>query len=272
MAWYRVNDLHDDRLQLYRQIKKSNLTRWSGRFIAEGRKVVERLLQSEFEVESVLLSEHRVDEFQELIPHSADVYVLPLAEATQLVGYNFHSGVLACGLRKPQPPLESLIDDSPCRTTLAILPNVNDPENLGSIIRLAAGFGVQGVLVGRSGGDPFSRRALRVSMATALAIPVIRYDDLEQRLTDLRVRHGFELVASVLSEQAEPLDSVDRRRRVGILFGSEGHGLGQPWTGLSTRHVTVPMHHGTDSLNVAMAAAVFLYHFQQVAAVVEDSR
>ncbi|MCA9071936.1 MAG: RNA methyltransferase, partial [Planctomycetaceae bacterium] len=92
-------------------------------------------------------------------------------------------------------------------------------------------------------------------------LPVLESSNLRQELTHLRSTHGFSLAATVLSDHAEPLDQVQPPPRNIILFGNEGEGLSTDWIDLCDRHITIPMRSGTDSLNVAVAAGIFLYHF-----------
>ena len=98
---YAVSSLDDPRLQPFRALKKSNFTRWSGRFIAEGEKLVRRLLASPFPVESVLSSRRFVDEIAPLVPPEVPLLVVDDALVPELVGFNFHRGLLACGRRLP---------------------------------------------------------------------------------------------------------------------------------------------------------------------------
>lgn len=261
MPLVHITSNDDSRLDVYRDLKRSNLTRWSGRFIAEGSKVVERLLASDFPVESVLVSERRVEQLFPAAPPDIPVLVIPQHLAEQLVGYNFHAGVLACGRRKPPPDLDSLLQQAAVPVTLVACPN--DPENLGSLIRLCAAFGVAALLLGRGSADPFSRRVLRVSMGNAFQLPIAEYDDLRTELERLRSAWNVRLVATVLDRDAEPLSEFTRAERAALFFGNEAHGLVPEWIELCDRRVTIPMHGDTDSLNVAVAAGIFLHHFTQ---------
>src|SRR5437763_3301428 len=134
MAIARINDLNDPRLADYRELKERELARRTDRFIAESEHVVRRLLTSDFPVESMLLAERRVDELTPLVPESVPVFVVPNELIHQVVGYKFHSGVLACGRRKPSPTLEDVLSKKG-RVTLVILPEIANTENLGSMIR-----------------------------------------------------------------------------------------------------------------------------------------
>src|SRR5205085_10748897 len=119
-----------------------------------------------------------------------------------------------------------------------------------------------GLTLGSKCADPFSRRVLRVSMGAALHLPVVESPDLAADLKRLAAA-DFDTVAAVIDPAAESLSAARRGPRLALLLGSEGHGLAAEWLQLARRRVTIPMQLGIDSLNVANAAAVLLYHFCQ---------
>lgn len=257
MNFVRISDLDDPRLAPYRALKKTNETVRRGLFIAEGDKLVERLLGSGLGVHSVLLSEPFVAAIADKIP--ADVPTLVIADdaVEQLVGFNFHRGVLACGVR-PQPRrLDELMTSD--RSLLVVCPDVQDPENLGAIIRLAAAFPTAGLLLGPHCADPFSRRVQRVSMGNVYRLPIAAAADVPAALRELRDRHAMPSWATVLDADAEEFAPQARPPRLAIVFGSEGHGLSREVIAACDRRVTIPMPPSVDSLNVAVAAGIFLY-------------
>ena len=258
-----LTDLYDPRISEYRELNQRNLTRFSGRFIAEGDKVVERLLESGYETESLLVEERFLPRFESLAPPETPLYTGPQALLEQIIGFNFHRGVLACGRRKPPPPLVEVAARFPPRSLVVVCPDVQDPTNLGSTIRTSAAFGASAVLLGRRCADPFSRRVLRVSMGAAFRLPVLETTDLANDLRLLNREFSFDLIATVIDAAAEDLVSAERPEKVALLLGGEGHGLSHEWLDLATRRVTIPMQLGIDSLNVAVAAAIFLFHFQK---------
>ncbi len=258
-----IENLDDHRIDVYRSLKNTNLTRYSGLFIAEGRRVIERLFASGYAVESVLVSDRKLEQIAPLVPADVPVYMLPIALARQLVGYNFHSGVVACARRKPAPSLESIVSKGNAPTTLVVCPNVNDPDNLGSIIRIASALGVDAMLLGTGCADPLSRRVSRLSMGSCYRLPIIECADLEADLAGLARDWSFQLVATVLDKDAEALDCASRPHRLALLFGNEAHGLDPRFRALCHRFVAIPMQEGTDSLNVAVAAGIILYHFMR---------
>jgi tRNA G18 (ribose-2'-O)-methylase SpoU len=259
--------LADPRLAPYRDLKRSNLTRWSGLFVAEGEKLAVRLLQSNFDVESVLVDEPHLQRLQQQakVPPELPVFLVPGESVPEIVGFNFHRGVLACGRRKPRLPLAQALTECPKRLTLVVCPDVQNPENLGSILRTSLAFGADAVVLGRDCADPFSRRVLRVSMGAALGVPIVESWDLAGELTMARERWGVQLAATVVDPAAEKLVEAKRPDRLALVFGSEGHGLSPDWLALCDRRLTIPIASGVDSLNVAIAAGIFLHHFQRPA-------
>jgi tRNA G18 (ribose-2'-O)-methylase SpoU len=265
MSIERLADLEDQRLKPYRALKDRELARDGRRFLAEGEFVVRRLLASTFPVESVLLSERRAEELAAIVPPHVPVYVLPDPLIHRVIGFKFHSGVIACGIRKADAALdESLLKKR--RLTLVACPETANAENLGSLVRISAAFGADAMLLGEHCCDPFWRQSIRVSMGTVFSLPIVRSKDLLGDLRRLREQSDVELLATVLDESAEPLGGARCRPRVALLFGNEAQGLGREHVAACDRRVTIPMRLGTDSLNVAVAAALFLFHFSQAGA------
>ncbi len=261
MAMERVTDVDDPRIALYRDLPRSNLTRPSGLFIAEGGLVVARLLASRFEIASVLLDERCVEEFGPRLPSQVPIYVVPHEKISQIVGFKFHRGILACGRRLPSPSLADVLSLEAPHLTVVVAVDVNDPENMGAIVRTSAALGVDLLLASHRCADPFSRRVLRTSMGAVFRLPLRVTQELSSDLALLRERYGVELTATVLDERAEPLKMARRSPRFGLLLGNEGHGLPEAIVAQCNRRVTIPMASGVDSLNVAVAAGIVLYHF-----------
>jgi tRNA G18 (ribose-2'-O)-methylase SpoU len=257
-----VQSLDDPRIAAYRNLKDHQLDRAGRRFIAEGELVVRRLLTSRLAgcVESLLVAEDRVAAIAPLAP-PVTIFAAPRELLSRIVGFQFHSGVMACGVRPAMPALAELARGWAGEVTLVVLPETTSTSNLGSLLRISAAFGATAVLLGPRTCDPFYRQSIRVSMGAVFHLPLARSSDLVADLRALRDNWGVQLVASVLDESAEPLTAVRRSARTALLFGNEAQGLRSDVLAECDRRVTIPMRLGTDSLNVAVAAGVFLYHF-----------
>lgn len=260
MAEINICSLEDPRLAVYHQLKRSNLTRWSGLFIAEGDKVVRRLLTSNIEVVSVLAAQSYLAEFASLAPAGVPLYVLPDALLPQIVGFNFHRGVLACGRRPPNASWPDVFADPDSPRTLLVLPSIQGPENLGLMLRTAAALGIDAVLLGPGCADAWSRRVLRVSMGLALHLPMRYAREVQAELRELARNWRVRLVAAV-PHGGTPLANARRHGRMAVLFGSEGSGLEPEFVACCHEQVAIPMAAGADSLNVAVAAGIMMYHY-----------
>lgn len=257
----RLDAIDDPRVADYRSLKTTNLTHRSNRFIAEGRLVLERLIASDLRIHSVLVAENKWDTLSPQIPNDIQSFVMSKELMSQLVGFRFHRGVLASAERPTPPNLEDLIANTNERVTWVACSRVVDPLNLATIIRLCTAFGVTALLLESGCADPYSRRVVRVSMGNVFRLPVLESSNLQKELVHLQTEQGFSLVATVLNENAQPLDCVQPSSRNVIVFGNEGEGLSADWIELCDQQITIPMRGGTDSLNVGVAAGIFLYHF-----------
>jgi len=259
-----IDNLSDARIDVYTRLKDREAAAMDGRFIAEGELVVRRLLASSYQTESVLLAERRVEEIAPIVPEGVTIYSAPAEMVNQIVGFKFHSGVMACGRRGKAMRLDDLaVLRSGREVNLVILPEIAATDNLGSLIRISSGFGASAVIVGEHSCDPFYRQSIRVSMGTIFSMPMVQSTDLMGDLKRLRDEFEVELVASVADEKAMPLAEAKRSHKMGFLFGNEAQGLSKEQIEACDRQVTIPMQLGTDSLNVSVAAGIILYHFTQ---------
>ena len=261
MARFAIQSLEDPRVAPYRALKDRELRAADGRFVAEGRNVVLRLIASRYEVESVLVSDRYADALAADVPANVPLYVAADEVINQTIGYRFHQGCLAVGRSTAIGDVDALLSklDGTAQATIVVAHELNNTENLGAIVRIAAGFGAAGVILGPRTADPFYRQAIRVSMGTVFSLPLAQSDDLIADLAKLRQR-GFQSLATVIDGAAEPLSGVRTGERTAVVLGSEAHGLDAQTIRACDRTVTIPMKLGTDSLNVSIACAVFLYH------------
>jgi tRNA G18 (ribose-2'-O)-methylase SpoU len=147
---------------------------------------------------------------------------------------------------------------------VVVLVDLVDVDNLGAMARNAAAFGADAMLLSPRCADPFYRKAVRTSAGAVLSLPIIRATRWPDDVLALRDQ-GFALVGAVLDERAIPLAGFVPPARLAILFGSEGPGLDEATKRACDTLVTIPMAKSpaVDSLNVATAGAVVLYHITQ---------
>jgi tRNA G18 (ribose-2'-O)-methylase SpoU len=258
-----VTDSDDPRLDDFRDLnsidRRPDLPTGKGLVIAEGVLVVQRMLASRFTPHALLGTERRLDELKDDLAGTAAPFYRASADVmARAIGFHLNRGVLAAARRVPEPGVAELIDGA---RTVAVLEGVNDHENLGSIFRNAAGLGVDAVVFGSGCADPLYRRAVRVSMGHALLVPFARATNWPGDLVMLQ-ESGFRLLAMTPLGEALALPeamTAARDQRVAVLVGAEGPGLSTAAMRMSDVRVRIPMSRGTDSLNVATAAALAFY-------------
>ncbi|HZX84690.1 MAG TPA: RNA methyltransferase [Reyranella sp.] len=252
----------DPRIDPYRVIKERDLVGRGGRFIVEGRTVLDVALskRSRFPLESLLLSESRVEALAPLLeqaPVDLPVYTASQAILDGITGFHIHRGLLGIGLRGDEPDMASLIAGLPEQALVVVPLGITNHDNVGGIMRNAAAFGADAALFDFASCDPLYRKAIRVSVGGSLIVPFAREGSADAVL-DLLVAHGFELLA--LSPAGETaLSNVPRPKRAALLLGAEGPGL--PASIMArTRTISIPMKGGFDSLNVATTSGIALHH------------
>lgn len=151
--------------------------------------------------------------------------------------------------------IADLVRPAPALVLVAV--DVQDPGNVGAIVRAADAAGATGVLVAGTSADPLGWKALRGSMGSALRLPVVRSADAVAACDALRA-HGLDLLAT--SPRADlTLYECDLAGPTAILLGGEGRGLRDDVLAAASGRIAIPMREGVESLNVAVAAALVAY-------------
>jgi len=258
---HHIESLDLPELAPYRSMRQQ-VEHWRQQiFVAEGEKVVRRLLESRFTVVSLLLPEKWLKNLEPLLqarPEEIHVYVAEKPLLETLTGFSMYQGLLAIG-RIPEPPtVESVLRASPRPRLLVAVDGVTNAVNLGVVARNSAALGVQSLLVGETCSSPFLRRAVRSSMGAIFQLPVVELSNLTSNLQDLR-RQGIRCIAAHPHTDKKTLSQADFSGDCCIVFGSEGYGLSAGVLAACDEAVVIPMSGGVDSLNVGSASAVFLY-------------
>jgi tRNA G18 (ribose-2'-O)-methylase SpoU len=186
----KITALDLPELAPYRTMRRPLEHERQGIFVAEGEKVVRRLLESRFEVVSVLLPEKHLEAFRPLLearPEKLTVYLADKKLLESLIGFSMYQGQLAVGKIPPPATLDDILSKSRKPRLLVAVDALTSAENLGALVRNCVAFGVQALIVGETSSSPFLRRAVRNSMGTILQLPVLelnnRRGELHEPLT-----------------------------------------------------------------------------------------
>lgn len=252
-----VTDVNDPRLADFRQIKDRRLYEESGKFLAESEVVVKRLLQSTLHIQSVLVTPARLRTLEPYLRNDVPTYVGDESLLQTIVGFAFHRGCAAVGYRPSAPSFPTDF------RTIVVLEDLVDVDNLGAMIRNAAGLGADGILLSPRCADPYYRKALRTAVGTTFQMPIWRATYWPGDLLQLKQRSRAHVWACVAQKDALALENMQPKTHNLILLGSEGPGLSPEVLSLADSAITIPMAQHVDSLNVAVAGALVLYHLQK---------
>jgi tRNA G18 (ribose-2'-O)-methylase SpoU len=256
MRVVEVTDPGDPRLADFRNLTDADV-RPDRRavVIAEGVNVVQRLAGSPYPMRSVIGVPARIAALEPVLTdHDVPVYSADKWLLSEVVGFHVTRGVLASADRAPP---RNPVELAQSARRIAVLEALNDFENLGSLFRNAAAFGVDAVLLDPRCADPLYRRSVRVSMGHALRVPFAVLPDPWPDSLDLLA--GVTTIALTPSGPTA-LRDVTPPERWAVLLGAEGAGLSDAALARAQLRVRIPMAPGVDSLNVATAAAVAFAH------------
>ncbi len=163
-------------------------------------------------------------------------------------------GIL-CVVKRPVYTLDGLLAES--KPLLTVLDGIQDPGNLGTIVRTGEGAGVTGVIMGNGTVDIFNPKTIRATMGSVFRVPFVYVDDLEKVVLQMKQK-SIRIFAAHLSGETY-YDSFSYREGTAFLIGNEGKGLSAGLTELADDLLRIPMEGKVESLNAAVAAALLLY-------------
>src|SRR5256714_13955186 len=262
-------------LKEFRMALRGGLPTEGGFVGVEGVRLVEEALRSGCRIQSVLFRESGERNHQGLSPIiDRPEMAFPILRTTDRLFEGLADTEHPQGVAALVHPRETSFDDfarsplSVCAPLLVVLAGVQDPGNVGAILRTAAAFGVTGAATVASSisgtANPFSPKALRASAGAALHLPILAGISLSILLAQLNVT-GVRTLASSVPEPRhgeQPLLApweVDWCQPVALLVGNEGAGLPEEVERSADARIRIPMASGVESLNAAAAAAVLFY-------------
>lgn len=258
-----VDDPDDPRLAAFRLNERGLANRLQrrddagdGLFMAEGDLVVERALQAGCVPVAALVDAARPPAVARQLAEHIDVFAGGDRMRAEVTKLGMPYSIVALFQRPPRADADTLATGC---TRLVLVEAVDNPLNMGSIVRNALGMGWQGLVFDETSVDPLARRAMRVGMGHSLHLPHARVRSMPETVTSL-VAGGWQVCALTPADDAVPLHEVHPGERVALLLGAERVGLTAKSMAAASLRVCIPMHAGVDSLNVANAAAIACWH------------
>lgn len=256
-----IKSTANPRYKLLKSLTRRRIREREGLYIAEGYHLVGEALRSGAFIDSLFVSpraQSRAEGKAMLAQAQArnlktfELSDEMLAEVSEVEG---PEGILAV-VRLQYTPLPDLLPTLPADGLLVVVDGLQDPGNLGTIIRTAHATGAAGIIVASDTVDPFNGKTLRAAMGSHFHLPLARATD-DEIVTQLRTG-GVRLVVAD-PRAAEAVWEADLSGRIAFILGNEGAGPGRQLLRQADLGVVIPMPGRAESLNVAVAGAMLLY-------------
>ncbi len=255
----RITSARNDKVKYVEKLARRRYRYQEGRFVAEGPRLVGEALASGARLHSLYIAPELFDAdgwkgMLAALPDGVPVYELPAALFRQVASTEGPQGILAVVEMRSWTWLDCCAGTAPLAV---VVDGLQDPGNLGAILRATEALGGSGVILGEGTADPYNPKTVRASMGAVYRLPMAHGQDLAALIPEMKARGMQVLVASARADR--PLYAVDWRSPTAIVLGNEGAGVGPEVAALADAAVCIPMPGRAESLNVGMAAGILLY-------------
>lgn len=254
----KITSRDNDQIKQARRVRDG---REAGKIFLEGVRLVDEAARSRVPVESVFVSSEFLAELSAddlsawLRPKS--IFEVPEPVLESIADTNNPQGIIVIA-KTPETGREKLQERAASTSPLVVfLHEINNPSNLGAVIRAAEGAGVVGVIVSDDSADPFSPKALRAAMGSSLRLPIWTDTSFRDAMW-WAGKNGYRTVAADIKGSRSYTD-IDWQIPRMLIFGSEAHGLDDELVEQIDELIVIPMEKDVESLNVAVACGVILF-------------
>ncbi len=250
----QILNLDDEQISEFKSLKDKVLEQ-SNSIICESKKVVLKLLRSDTKILKLFATLDFIEENLELIQNKkCEVFYGSQELMQNIVGHRLHHGVMALANRPEYKKLKDLDDK------ILILNGLTSPENIGTMMRNAAAFGVHSILIDSKTCSPYARRCIRVSMGNVFRLKIHKSKDIVSSLKELQ-KLGYEVYSTANQENSVDLPGFSFSKKGALIIGSEGHGIQEEILELSDKVLRIPIDTEVAHLNAACSSSIFLYNF-----------
>ena len=247
-----ITSVHNPQIQFLRGLQKAKNRREANLFLAESVKMVKEALALSL-CRTLIVDGKRQQDYAEMIDsaekNGCEVLLVTAAIMQAISEQKTPQGV-CCTVEIPKEP------EQMGGRLIVAMDGVQDPGNVGTILRTADAAGFDGAILSSACADLYSAKTLRATMGSVFRVPVLRTDDLPGELEKLKAQ-GYAVVATELGG-ADFYTHCPHEKAV-LVIGSEGNGVSQAVRDVATHHLALPMRGGAESLNAAVAAGIMIY-------------
>lgn len=270
----RINKLEitsatNPRIKAIKKLAQKRERDREGLFVIEGFHLVEEAIKHQGKIDTILYTasadEAQLNCIEQALihhyqhPHIASIEMILVTDSilTTLSNTPAPQGIIAI-LKQPKIAIESLLGNHPERALphLLLLDNVQDPGNVGTMIRTAEAAGFKGIILGEGCADLYNDKTIRATQGALFQLPIIKAE-LESLLFILH-EAGYESWVTTL-EQATFYSELAKPQKCALIMGNEGQGVDPKLQKIATTKVKIPMLGQAESLNVGIAAGILIY-------------
>ncbi len=256
-----IESIDNPKVKEVRSLHKKKYRRSLGKYFIEGKRIVEEALEHGARIERIFISsEYKgAKEFQNssLWSMLKDIEISTVSEKVfySMAKTESPQGIIAV-IHKEVRSLEEFLNQMPYNPFIVTLENIQDPGNMGTIIRTAEAAGVDLILITKNSTDPYGDKSLRSSMGAIFMIPIIEVEGMDW-VQHLKNR-GIKLIATDLSAE-KPYEELNYQGGINIIIGNEGHGISKDLLIQADLRTIIPIYGNIESLNASIASGILLY-------------
>ncbi len=242
-------------LKYFASLKKKKYRQQEGKFLIEGKRLVEELLKSPFPVEVLMFTEKFKNKTPEFFSNpklrNLRSEIISSVQLKKLSQTRTPQGIVAVAIIKANSPLQN----NP--GIIVALDNVSEPGNLGTILRNCSWFGIEQIIIGKGSADIFNPKSLRASMGAIFHLNIKTDVNLKEYLTSLQKGKYRILLADIKGKSVKEFEK--KKENIVMVFSNEASGPSKEISEIADLKITIPKIGQAESLNVASASAIILY-------------
>lgn len=254
-----ISSLNNPKIKLIKSLYRKR-ERWKNKlFLIEGIRLVEEAIVKTYPIRDIVYTDELFnikggpEVFEKIQDHKNLTYV-PFNLFKEISDTENPQGIMAV-VGFPNPSMEELFKSD--KPIILILDEIQDPGNMGTIIRTADAFNIDGLIVSQGSVDIYNPKVVRSTMGSIFRMPVYYVEDMPGIVGELKSK-GFEIYTTSLGETSYVYD-VDFKGARGIIIGNEARGVSEELYSLAHGRIKIPILGQAESLNVAIASSVIMY-------------
>ncbi|MDT2756550.1 RNA methyltransferase [Enterococcus asini] len=252
-----MKEIQGSKNSLIKELRKLHQKKYrdrQNRYLIEGFHLVEEGMKAQAEIEMLLLTEKGITEWGEwLASQRCEQYLITEELMASLSDLPTPPGIIAV-IQKPQ------VNQEITKGRWLLLDRVQDPGNVGTMVRTADAAGFDGVVLGEGCADLYSTKVLRSMQGSHFHLPVVS-GILSEVILHCQ-KNAIPVYGTELNEEAKAFQKVAVREEVALIMGNEGQGVAKELLAMTDGNLYIPIYGQAESLNVGVAAGILMYHFR----------